>query len=122
MAQEAAESVGGRLLHPVLLEQISPGLFTGWLEIDMRAAAPVAGGGLRHEGDEQAVPLGDLLQQHAQEGEAVGHGEDVGIAEVELELRIGALRDDILDAPAEPVEDVHDLAEEADRIEYASTS
>ena len=83
----------------------------------MRARAPVAQRRFGHVGDEHAMALGDLLQQHAQEGEAVGHGEDVGVAEIELELRIGALGDDVVDVPFEFLENVDQLAEETHRID-----
>ena len=77
--------------------------------------SPVVGFGMKV--DEQTVLLRDLLQQDAQEGEAVRHAEHVGIVEVELELRIGTFGDDVVDLPAELVEDVHHLAEEAHRID-----
>ena len=83
----------------------------------MRARAPVADGRLGHEGDEHALLLGDLLQEDPQKGEPVGHSEHVGVVEVELELRIRPLGDHIVEVPAEPLENVDHLAEEAHRVD-----
>ena len=83
----------------------------------MRARAPVAGGGLGHVGGEEALLLGDLLQQHAQEHQAVGHADEIRVAEIQLELRVGALADHILQSPAEVFEDVDDRAEEPHGID-----
>ena len=85
--------------------------------VDVRARTPVAHGGLGHERDEHAVLLGDLLQQHAQEHQPVRHPQDVGVVEVELELRVAALGDHILQTPAELLEDVDERAEISHGIE-----
>ena len=61
--------------------------------------------------------MATLLQQHAQEHQAVGHPEQVGVAEVELELRVGAFADHILQSPAEVLEDIDDRAEKAHGID-----
>src|SRR5882672_4288744 len=52
----------------------------------MGAVAEVVGEGLGHEGGYGADAFGDLLDHEAQEHEAIGHGERVRVAEVELVL------------------------------------
>ena len=88
----------------------------------MRARAPVAGRRLGHEGDEHAVLLGDLLQQDAQEHQAVGHAEHVGVVEIQLELRVGALGDHVVQVPAELFENVdHSPRKPMESIEYSTS-
>ena len=114
-----AEQPPDRVVHGIcptaagsVLEEVNP-RDVGRLHrvVDVRSRTPVADGGLRHEGDEHPVLLGDLLQEHAQEHQPVGHLQDVGVAEVELELGVGPLGDDVLQPPAEFLEDVDESAE-----------
>ena len=120
VAQQPADRVV-RGVRPAVLgaaEDIQPRVVEALHRIvDVRARAPVAGGGLGHVGDEEALALGDLLQQHPQEHQPVRHPHEVGVAEVELELRVGALGDHVLQPPAEVLEDVDDRAEEAHGVD-----
>ena len=82
----------------------------------MRPGTPVANRRLGHEGDEHAVALGDLLEQHPQEHQPIRHPQHVGVVEIQLELRIRPFRHDIVEVPAQAFDDVNQFAQEAHRV------
>ena len=115
VAQQSADRVvrRGAPTAARVLEQVHAGSIDPLHRVvDVRARPPIADSGLGHEGDEHAMLLGHLLQQDAQQHQAVGHPQDVRVAEVELELRVGAFRDHVLQPPAELLQDVDERAEE----------
>ena len=67
--------------------------------------------GLGHERDEQAVLLGDLLQQHPQEHQPVGHPQRRRCSRSRARTANSALRHDVLQPPAQLLEDVDERAE-----------
>ncbi len=93
------------------LEQVGAGFEARQRHVEVRAAAGTVGEGLGHEGGEVAAPLGEFADHEAEEGEAVGHGQRVGVLEVGLELAVGVLVVEGIDVPAQPVHRLHDLVE-----------
>lgn len=86
-------------------------------EVDVRTRTPVARRGFRHERDEHAVPLGDLLEREAQEDQPVGHLQQIRVVEVEFELGVGALGDDVVQVPAQALQHVHHVLEEGHGVQ-----
>ncbi len=72
----------------VRLEQVSPGFAVGQRHVVVRTAAGAICRRLGHETGKGAMLAGDFVSQQAEEYEAVGHGERVGVLEICLELPV----------------------------------
>ena len=75
----------------------------------VRAAAGALRRRLGHEGGKGTVLAGDLVGHHAEEHEAVGHGQRVGVLEVGFELAVGVFMVERVHAPAHLVHGFHQL-------------
>ena len=56
--------------------------------------------------------LGHLFQHEAQEYQTIGHFQELGVMEIKLKLRVGALGDNIVQVPAELFQNVNHILQE----------
>ena len=62
----------------------------------------------------------DLLRHQLEEGEPVGHGERLGIGEIDLELAVAVLVIEGIHAPAQAIHALHQLIEPVEIVEQAA--
>jgi hypothetical protein len=76
-------------------------------QVGVHARSLDAGQGLGHEAGVDAAALGHLLHHQADGHDGVGHGEGVGVAQVDLVLAGGVLVLGVLDGDAHLLEGEH---------------
>ena len=125
---EAAEELIGELRQAAAARigavsgNVLPGAHVGERHVEMRAGSRPVGIGLGHHGRFPAIFAGKLLHHQPPHDEAVGHGHDVGIGEVELELAVGVLMIEGVHLPAELVHRRHDVVQKFQLMSVSEAS
>ena len=83
----------------------------------MGTGAPITDGRFRHIGDKHPMAFCDFFEQHSQEHQPVGHGEDISVVKVQFELGVRPFTDHVVKVPAQCLDDIDHLTQETHRID-----